>query len=426
MSFNLKHLTALSLSLGLIGCAQFPPLADDATPTQRMVYATERHLTQEKSYNFQYNFKVDELSYTPEATTTTAKPDADAAVEELQRAYDLIKATTLGLNIDANGAVDFKRGKFEVIPAVRYQTPNLYAKIKLPILLDLGRNSLYVDPAAITNLPLDIDSLAQYRQPAGTFYRITLAEKQATADLKKILTEIPLSDLKKLYIDSYAKSLAKLPAQSIQIVAVDDWGLSLGAQQQIQLTLSLSEFLNHSLDLQLNLLEAAMAYLQDYKGNALPEHLVAAVKNLDTEAQQLPREFINELLEKLSKETGTEVVDILTDTKQLAGVKSLYLDQNHRLLGQQDGLRANVKGVKLNVNSRISYSHFGRPQWQIDPNKVTVIDSKVTILTDDAWATLSQPPTKGDDDIDLFDDEEALVHALEEAIAAAAATEAAE
>ena len=424
MLFNAKHLTALSLCFGLIGCAAMPSLPDNATPAQRMAYATERHLTQEKSYNFHYNFKVDELSYTPVDEADDADADeVDEVLTTVKSIYNTIQTVTLGVNLDADGAIDMKRGKFEVTPAVRYQTPNVYAKIKLPILVDLGQNSLYVDPAAITNLPLDIEALEKYQQPAGTFFRVTLAEKQALADLKAIAADIPMQDLIRLYADSHAKSLAKLPADSIQMVPVDAWGQSLGAQQQIQLTLSINDYMKYNLDRQLNLFEATMAYVKDYRGSALPAELVATIKNLDMETQQLPRELLNELFDKLSAKTAAR----LTDPTQLAGIKSLYLDQQHRLLGQQDGLMADIKGLRVRINSRIHYSHFGRPVWQINPKQVTVIDSGVTLLTDEAWSSFIHPSTEAHDD-EAFAAEEAeaeaqAAHQDEDDAAATAATE---
>ncbi|MBP6862619.1 MAG: hypothetical protein KBC57_09715 [Neisseriaceae bacterium] len=396
MLVNFRHLTAITLCASLIGCAQLTPLAADATPAERMVHATERHLMHEQSYNFAVNIKVDELTLvdaeksaakpmSPEQAATDAEyPELAALSSSVNQKLLAGKNFILGLNVDATGAVDTRRGKLEIIPAVRFQSQNLSAKATVPMLFDLGNNGFYIDPAALTHSLPELSWLQPYQQPAGTFYRITLAESEALAGLQAIAKDIPLQDFLQLYVDSYAKAVASIPPQRLQMVAVDDWGKSINASQQINSTLSLEEYLNYTGELEQHLLAGTVAYFKRYNGKAVPPHIVKAIQEIDLDAQQMSRAVALSLLTDLMPDNS----ELSADTEQLAIKQSLYLDANHRLIGQTDGIKLNLDSLRLNVNSRTHLSNFGRPNWQINPKKAKVIDANVTLLTDKVWQSL--------------------------------------
>ncbi|XDZ50668.1 hypothetical protein AB8Q18_10760 [Neisseriaceae bacterium CLB008] len=410
MRVSFRHLTALTLCTSLIGCAQLTPLAPDASPAERMTYATSNHLLHEHSYNFDINLKVDELTLVDaEKSAHVHDAEADAQYPELAELSNSLsqklmsgKKIIMGLNIDASGAVDMRRGKLEVIPAVRFEIPNASAKAKLPMLLDLSQNSFYIDPAAITNSLPELSWLQPYQQPAGTFYRINLAEPKALADLKAIGKEIPIQHFLQIYVDSYAKAVANMPPERIQMVAVDDWGKSIHATQQINAILSLEEYLDYTSVLEQHLLEGSIAYFKKYQGKALPAHLVKAIQDIDLDAQQVSRALATSLLTELLPKDS----QLSTDTQQLAIKQSLYLDGNNRLVGQSDGAKLNLDAFKLDINSRTHLSNFGRPTWQINTKKAKVIDADVTLLTDQAWATLI---SAGAEASSADDEEESLI-----------------
>lgn len=423
MFVPIRYLTLSALCASLIGCAQVSTLALDASPTERITYATERLLLDEHSYNFDVNLKLDDLSLVDAEKSAATEPtpeqiDADKhypelAAEAQKLHYKLmsLKNLALSMNIDMTGAVDMRQGKVEIIPAARFESQNIMARAKLPMLLDLKNNHFYIDPSAITSMASSYEWLQKYQQPEGTFYRLTLVAPEVATDLKAIIKDIPPKDFFKIYVDSNAKALNTIAPEHIQVVAVDEWGKKINANQQINIVLSLDDYLAYTGEVEKYFLEGTIAYFKQYKGKALPAHIVKGLQETDVDAQQVARalalSLLNEILPKDSH--------FSSDTNQLAIKQSVYLDTNNRLIGQADTIKLNLDSLKFDATSRLHLTHFGRPTWQINPKKIKVIEVNDPLLSKDQWQTIISPipdaietePDEFDDlEIDSFDDEE--------------------
>lgn len=247
---------------------------------------------------------------------------------------------TDNLELVITGAVDNKTGRYEIIP----QVDAGIIKVNLPILLDVKKKELIVNPGDIVDTvgmfaPEVGAKLAKYK---GKHVRLQLANFDIDAgDLEKatlIFTET--LSISKGALDEFNQNIAQ---ESIKKLELDSKGKEIGAKVKLRIDLDAAQ--SKELQLKVN------AYFVDQVN-----------KN-----KNFPEEFKQGFTEAMAE------IDV-NDNGMENSSSVMYLNDKGQLIHSQDTYNFIVDEQSVSIQMNTDYSNHGKVNFTVAPKAGDIID----------------------------------------------------
>jgi hypothetical protein len=315
--------------------------------------------------------------------TTLTVPTPDASKEGtgkpkigLTAGLEIVRS----LSIRADGAIDMKAKKSEVLYDFHYDRDNVEISIKLPLMMDYTTQTIYVGPSILTTILETAYPLAPAAR--GKLIRIDLADllKEGAAakpELAKLIGEGVLNPknfdaMNGAYKDAVRKSVARLndAGFSEQPLSGDD--RKRGVERRIRMQLGHDDSISFLLDL---VAEVADGLLQS---GVITKDLYDVVKPL-TDRQEL------------AKHTDKFTLAVTVD----AGVGSSglvsFLESRLNVADREGAYRLGLENIS-------SFSNYGAPRFTMTPEAGGSIDFREIMKAITADAAEGQPCEDDDED----------------------------
>ena len=192
--------------------------------------------------------------------TTLTVPQPDASKEGTEKLkFNLTTGLEIirSLSIRADGAIDLKAKKSEVLYDFHYDRDNVEVSIKLPLLMDYTRQTIYVGPSIFNTILETAYPLAPASR--GKLIRIDLADllKEGTAakpEIAKLLNEGVFSPknfdaMNGAYKDAVRKSVARLKDAGFSEQQLSGDDRKKGVDRRIRMQLGHDDSVTFLLDL---------------------------------------------------------------------------------------------------------------------------------------------------------------------------------
>ncbi|NUE66576.1 hypothetical protein [Snodgrassella sp. ESL0253] len=257
--------------------------------------------------------------------------DCDKKNESLNGALSFIAQKT---TIPFSGAIDIPRGKFEFVPAVRYEASNILFSIKVPVQIDIKEKMLIADVRAIKPFASVINAIfPRMDQSPKILNKPYIAkkfpERANNLPLKELILAAP-----KAIDDGYASYDKKAFAR----LSIDEAGKKIGARYRIRL---------NSTDEQDRVMAVAVV---DSLSEQLKQSEIRET-NLKAKANQLQKKDYAAIQKLLAEKREQILSDKLGKIKYDSVITDFYLDDRGRLLAMHEMYRF------IFDNSRISRVH---------------------------------------------------------------------
>ncbi len=225
----------LMMAIGISGCAKSLP------PHEELNQAIKKSLDA-TGLNYSSKSRITDLAITKLDDET----DSDAKfLGYLDSSIGIIR----GISFNADGAVDMKAKKSEVLYELRYNKDNVDVSLKLPLLVDYGTQTIYVGTSVLNTILETV--FPQTPSAKGKLIRINLNEflRESAADtpeLAKMLTENRFSPKNIDLINnatktSILKALAKLDKASISEQPLTEQDRKVGVERHLHVSLGHKE-----------------------------------------------------------------------------------------------------------------------------------------------------------------------------------------
>ncbi len=311
---------AVGSALLLAGCAS--PLANKS-PDMAVRYVLKQNMAQSQ-YNFTGVMGFDQLLIKKGEATTN--PELADITNEVARS----------LFIDFNGAIDLPGKQLEITPRLRFERRNIKGEVSVPLKLDLQKNAVLVDPAAIDLISKEL------RDHPGRFVRFALPKEFAD----KIPTDAIIKGLPEVLDQAYAQA----DKQAFTLEPLDDTARQLGASYQLRVALSQEQ----QSQLTLRMIDGLARIVRDE----------AERRGKPEEAQQAMA--IAQVIKSLS---NNEQKGFFSES-----TVHLYADRSARLIGLRERIDLSTPEFDARAYATMKMSNFGKPVFAYPLTEAQIID----------------------------------------------------
>ena len=245
MKFRFGKIIAVLAVAGIVAACNNK--AVDTAPDKLVRDGLQKMSTQDNKFNFSGTAKLEfdsssdsvkenknSVAQSEQASQTVAGSDVNTSTEVRTNPYssksyqDLLKYISSSFTINFTGAVDFSKGKAEIVPEYRYEAKNALSTFKFPIQVDVTKLRIYIDASAITNFT---DTMMKSTYPSkvvGDRYILLAAPQDRVQHL-------PIGDLIKDLPKAMDDGFASIDPKSFAKVNIDDYGKKVNAKYQVKL-----------------------------------------------------------------------------------------------------------------------------------------------------------------------------------------------
>lgn len=246
MKFRFGKIIAVLAVAGIVAACNNK--AVDTAPDKLVRDGLQKMSTQDNKFNFSGTAKLEfdsssdsvkenknSVAQSEQASQTVAGSDINTSTEVRTNPYssksyyqDLLKYISSSFTINFTGAVDFSKGKVEIVPEYRYEAKNALSTFKFPIQVDVTKLRIYIDASAITNFT---DTMMKSTYPSkvvGDRYILLAAPQDRVQHL-------PIGDLIKDLPKAMDDGFASIDPKSFAKVNIDDYGKKVNAKYQVKL-----------------------------------------------------------------------------------------------------------------------------------------------------------------------------------------------
>lgn len=332
------YLLAVCGLFGLLaaGCSHTLP------PHQEVNQALQKTLNA-NGYNYTSKSRITELAV-PEKEIK-----ADSSTQQyLQQGIEAAQ----GITVAAEGAVDLKAKKSEVLYNLRYDQDNLEVSIKIPLLLDYATQNLYVGPTFLNRIfPLPPDS-------KGKMIKIDLNELlqqalSASDKHKDVFSKKSFDSLQEGVKTGLLKGVAELKDERFADQPLHDDDKAAGVVRRISVQLDRDE----SVGLLLTIADAVIQRL--YQDGILAKEEYGALMIL----------------------TDRQKLDSYLEKCQLAVALAIGLDGEGRISRMETRLTAADKdnAYRVGLENISSFKRYDAPLFTMKPELSGTVDYKVIL-----------------------------------------------
>lgn len=245
MKFRFGKIIAVLAVAGIVAACNNK--AVDTAPDKLVRDGLQKMWTQDNKFNFSGTAKLEfdsssdpvkenknSVAQSEQASQTLTGSDVNTSTEVRTNTYsskpyqDLLKYISSSFTINFTGAVDFSKGKAEIVPEYRYEAKNALSTFKFPIQVDVNKLRIYIDASAITNFT---DTMMKPTNPSkvvGDRYILLAAPKDR-------VQRLPIGDLIKDLPKAMDDGFASIDPKSFAKVNIDDYGKKVNAKYQVKL-----------------------------------------------------------------------------------------------------------------------------------------------------------------------------------------------
>jgi hypothetical protein len=333
---------------------------------------------------FTRSFDATGLNYSSKSRITNLtvpkqEPSAatvDKRIQYIQQGIDLLR----GLSVNADGAIDTKAKRSEVLYDLHYDRDNVEVSVKIPLLVDYGTQTIYVGSSFFNTI---LETMyPQAPKTSGKLIRININEllqenAESPLELSKIIGGNRFSSnnielLNNAFKAGIVKAVARLKDTSFSDQALTEQDRSAGIARRIHINVSHSD----SVALVLDLIEGvAQTLLRDG---------VISQKEYDT------------LLALTDKQTLSGITDafILTTVFDVGIAPSGFVGR----VESQFNMADSGGTYQVGINNVSTLSNYNAPRFSMNPEKSGIVDFKELLGAMTAEAADDQECSEDDDE----------------------------
>jgi len=363
---NPMKLFVIALAVCSSGCAQsLPPHEEINRAFTKSFDAT--------GLNYSSKSRLTNLTVPKQAPAAVA---GDKRIQYIQQGIDLLR----GLSVNADGAIDTKGKRSEVLYDLHYDRDNVEVSVKIPLLVDYGTQTVYVGSSFFNTILETI--YPQAPKTSGKLIRININEllqenAESPLELSKIIAGNRFSSsnielLNNAFKAGILKAVARLKDTSFSDQALTEQDRSRGIARRIHINASHSE----SVALVLDLVEGvAQTLLSDG---------VISKNEYDT------------LLTLTDRQTLAGITDafVLTAVFDVGIAPSGFVG----LVESQFNMADSGGTYQVGINNVSTISNYNAPRFAMDPEKSGIVDFKELLGAMTAEAADDQECSEEDDD----------------------------
>ncbi|PIT51073.1 hypothetical protein BHC44_10960 [Snodgrassella alvi] len=281
--------------------------------------------------------------------------DCEKRNEPLNGALSFIAQNT---TIPFSGAIDIPRGKFEFVPAVRYEASNILFSIKVPVQIDIKEKMLIADVRAIRPFASVINAIiTRMDQSPEILNKPYIAKK-----FPERANNLPLKELILAAPKAIDDGYASYDKKAFVRLSIDEAGKKIGARYRIRL---------NSTDEQYRAMEAAIV---DSLNEQLKQSEIQEA-SLKAKANQLQKKDYAAIQKLLAKKREQILNDKLGKIKYDSVITDFYLDDRGRLLAMHemyrfifDNSRISRVGRNKTINTSlwIQFDYTSHPKFTLN------------------------------------------------------------
>jgi len=333
----------LMMAISISGCAKSLP------PQEELNQAVKKSLDA-TGLNYSSKSRITNLSITKLDET-----DSDA---KLSKYLDSSLGIIRGISINADGAVDMKAKKSEVLYELRYDKDNVEVSLKLPMMVDYNTQTIYVGTSVLNTILETV--FPQAPSAKGKLIRIKLNDilQESAADapeLAKMLSENRFTPKNIDLINnamkaSIMKALTKLDKTSISEQPLTEQDRKAGVERRIHVSLGHKESV------------AVVTDVIDSVSQALYQEGV------------ITKEEYAVLLTLTDKKTLDGFVDkvIVATIFDVGIARSGFINQMECQLDVAD----KEGSFKFGINNVSTFSSYNEPHFSLSPETSGIVDLK--------------------------------------------------
>ena len=386
MKFRFGKIIAVLAVAGIVAACNNK--AVDTAPDKLVRDGLQKMWTQDNKFNFSGTAKLEfdsssdsvkenknSVTQSEQASQTVAGSDVNTSTEVRTNPYsskpyqDLLKYISSSFTINFTGAVDFSKGKAEIVPEYRYEAKNALSTFKFPIQVDVNKLRIYIDASAITNFT---DTMMMSTYPSkvvGDRYILLAAPKDR-------VQRLPIGDLIKDLPKAMDDGFASIDPKSFAKVNIDDYGKKVNAKYQVQLNTTMK-----------GSTKTTVAMLESLSKALQQQGQEAAVKK--GQYQQQDYLVLKQFVDNLSSfykhnldenNSSSQYSQMLKQLEKMSMVYDYYFDEKGRVIAMRgkiqlgSGIDGQFGGnLKVIFEEKIDYS---TPKFTMEPNEQNTYEIK--------------------------------------------------
>ena len=386
MKFRFGKIIAVLAVAGIVAACNNK--AVDNAPDKLVRDGLQKMWTQDNKFNFSGSAKLEfdsssdsvkenknSVAQSEQASQTVAGSDVNTSTEVRTNPYssksyqDLLKYISSSFTINFTGAVDFSKGKAEIVPEYRYEAKNALSTFKFPIQVDVNKLRIYIDASAITNFT---DTMMKSTYPSkvvGDRYILLAAPKDR-------VQRLPIGDLIKDLPKAMDDGFASIDPKSFAKVNIDDYGKKVNAKYQVKLNTTMKGSTKTTVAMLDSLSKALQQQGQEAavkKGQYRQQDYIELKKFVDS----MSRYYKHNLDENNSYGRYSQM---LKQLEKMSMIYDYYFDEKGRVVAMRGKIQLGSGidgqfGGNLNVifEEEIDYS---TPKFTMEPNEQNTYDIK--------------------------------------------------
>ena len=379
MKFRFGKIIAVLAVAGIVAACNNK--AVDTAPDKLVRDGLQKMSTQDNKFNFSGTAKLEfdsssdsvkenknSVAQSEQASQTLAGSDVNTSTEVRTNTYsskpyqDLLKYISSSFTINFTGAVDFSKGKAEIVPEYRYEAKNALSTFKFPIQVDVNKLRIYIDASAITNFT---DTMMKSTYPSkvvGDRYILLAAPQDRVQHL-------PIGDLIKDLPKAMDDGFASIDPKSFAKVNIDDYGKKVNAKYQVKLNTTMK-----------GSTKTTVAMLDSLSKALQQQGQEAAVKKGQYQQQDymVLKQFVDNLSSfykhNLDENSSSgRYSEMLKQFEKMSMIYDYYFDEKGRIVAMRGKIQLGSGidgqfGGNLNVifEEKIDYS---TPKFTMEPNE---------------------------------------------------------
>lgn len=386
MKFRFGKIIAVLAVAGIVAACNNK--AVDTAPDKLVRDGLQKMWTQDNKFNFSGTAKLEfdsssdsvkenknSVAQSEQASQTVAGSDVNTSTEVRTNPYssksyqDLLKYISSSFTINFTGAVDFSKGKAEIVPEYRYEAKNALSTFKFPIQFDVNKLRIYIDASAITNFT---DTMMMSTYPSkvvGDRYILLAAPKDR-------VQRLPIGDLIKDLPKAMDDGFASIDPKSFAKVNIDDYGKKVNAKYQVELNTTMK-----------GSTKTTVAMLESLSKALQQQGQEAAVKK--GQYQQQDYLVLKQFVDNLSSfykhnldenNSSSQYSQMLKQLEKMSMVYDYYFDEKGRVIAMRgkiqlgSGIDGQFGGnLKVIFEEKIDYS---TPKFTMEPNEQNTYEIK--------------------------------------------------
>ena len=379
MKFRFGKIIAVLAVAGIVAACNNK--AVDTAPDKLVRDGLQKMWTQDNKFNFSGTAKLEfdsssdsvkenknSVAQSEQASQTLTGSDVNTSTEVRTNTYsskpyqDLLKYISSSFTINFTGAVDFSKGKAEIVPEYRYEAKNALSTFKFPIQVDVNKLRIYIDASAITNFT---DTMMMSTYPSkvvGDRYILLAAPKDR-------VQRLPIGDLIKDLPKAMDDGFASIDPKSFAKVNIDDYGKKVNAKYQVKLNTTMKGSTKTTVAMLDSLSKALQQQGQEAavkKGQYRQQDYIELKKFVDS----MSRYYKHNLDENNSYGRYSQM---LKQLEKMSMIYDYYFDEKGRVVAMRGKIQLGSGidgqfGGNLNVifEEEIDYS---TPKFTMEPNE---------------------------------------------------------